>query len=85
MKSAIDKLILENCEFMEDIHITERYSNLLGETDKIYNKLKETLTDEQAELLDKLVFNHMGMEADATEYYLIHGFKTAVKLMVECL
>ena len=85
MESAIEQLILDNCTIMEHITINERYSNLLDESDKIYEKLKETLSPEQAELLDKLILNHMSMEAEASERYLIHGFKTAVKLMVECL
>lgn len=85
MKSVIEKLILENCEFMEDIPTSESYNNLLDENDKIYLKLKEMLTPEQLELLDKLVYNHESMELNATEDYLAHGFKTAVKMMVECL
>ena len=85
MKSAIERLVLDNSSFMEDIPTSESYNNLLGECDKIYKELKASLTPEQVELLDKLIFNHMGLEAEATERYLIQGFKAAVKLMVECL
>lgn len=85
MKSVIEQLILDNSLYMESITTNERYSNLLGECDKIYENLKATLNSEQVELLDKLIFNHMGLEAEASECYLIHGFKTGLKLMFECL
>ncbi len=85
MKSAIEQLILDNSLYMERIATSENYSNLLGECDKIYEKLKATLNPEQIELLDKLIFNHMGLEAEASECYLIHGFKTGLKLTIECL
>ena len=85
MKSAVEQLILDNSLYMESIATNDKYNELLGECDKIYEKLKATLNSEQMELLDKLIFNHMGLEAEASECYLIHGFKTGLKLMNECL
>ena len=85
MKSAIEQLILDNSLYMESIATNDKYNELLGECDKIYEKLKATLNSEQMDLLDKLIFNHMGLEAEASECYLIHGFKTGLKIMNECL
>ena len=85
MKSEIEELILENCSFMQNIKTTDSYIDLCDDNDKIYKRLKATLNKEQLELLDKLVLNAMGMEAEATESYLLHGFKTGIRLIIECL
>ena len=85
MKSAIEQLILENGTYMEDIRTTETYDKLLGECDNIYKQLKATLNPEQIELLDELVYKNMGLEADATDRFFVHGFKTGIKLIVECM
>ena len=84
-KSTFEEIILENSLFMENITTNERYKELLDENDKIYKKLTSMLTAEQIEILDKLIFNHLGMEAEATECYLEHGFKAGLKLLAECL
>ena len=85
MKSAIEQLILENGAYMEDMRTTETYDNLLSECDKICKQLKATLTPEQAELLDELIYKNMGLEAEATDRFFVHGFKTGIKLIIECL
>ncbi|MDE6585842.1 MAG: hypothetical protein K2K80_04085 [Clostridia bacterium] len=85
MKSAIDELILKNSTFMENVTLNETYWQLINNCNEIYCKLKETLNEKQVELLDKLIYNHEGLEAEASELNLLHGFKAGIRLMIECL
>ncbi len=43
MKSAIEQLISDNSDFMENIPESEKYDSLLEESDKIYEELKAML------------------------------------------
>ena len=85
MKSAIEELILNNNVFMENVTVNETYWQLINNCNEIYNKLKESLNEEQVKLLDKLIDNHECLETESTETHLLHGFKTGVKLIIECL
>lgn len=85
MNSAIEDLILQNSSFMDNIPYNEKYWQLLEEGGKLYNRLKETLNDEQIELLNEFINNNLNSEAEVAECNLLHGFKTAMRLMKECL
>ncbi len=85
MKSAIEQLISDNSDFMENIPESEKYDSLLEESDKIYEELKAMLNPEQIKLLDKFISCNLNIEIESSERHLIHGFKTGLKLIIECL
>lgn len=85
MKSATDELIFENSTFIESIPTNEEYRKLLIESDELYKKLEESLNAEQLKLLDELLDKQIGMQAESSDNYLLKGFKTGVKLIIECL
>lgn len=85
MASAIDELIFNNSSFMDNISYSKTSKQILYECDKVYEKLKSQLNEEQIKLLDELVNLRIGLEAEESDCMLLFGFKTAVKLMAECL
>ncbi len=84
-KTAIEEFFLDNSDFMENISLSKEYMELLGKNDSIYKKLTNTLNEEQKELLDKLIDNHMGLESEASEGYLTIGIKAGLRLLAESL
>ena len=85
MKNAIEELILQNSQFIDNIQYNKEYWQLIEYGNKICEKLKATLNKEQIELLDKLLDNHADLSAEASECHLLQGFKAGIKLMAECL
>ncbi len=85
MKSAIEELILLNSNFMDNIQYNEKSREIIDDFNKLYEKLKATLNEEQIKLLDNLINLRIDFEAEDCDCNLIHGFKTAVRLMTECL
>lgn len=85
MKSAIDELIFENSTYMENISISEEYRKLLKESDELYKKLKKSLNEEQLKLLDEFLDKQIDMQAESSDNHLLKGFRTGVKLIIECL
>ena len=85
MKSAIEELIFKNGHFMDSIQYNEKSKQILDEHDKVYEKLKSTLNEEQINLLDSLIDLRTAFEVEDNDCALLHGFKTAIRLMTECL
>ncbi|MDE6441385.1 MAG: hypothetical protein K2L12_01360 [Clostridia bacterium] len=84
-KSAIKELIFENSTFMENIPSNNKYHQLLDKSIELYTKLKESLNEEQLKLLDELVNSQAGMQAESDDCHLLKGFKTGLRLIIECL
>lgn len=84
-KTAIEEFFLDNSDFMGNISLSKEYMDLLGKNDSIYKKLTKTLNEEQKELLDKLIDNHLGLESEASESYLTIGIKAGLRLLAESL
>ncbi len=84
MKSMIYEMIFQNSIFMEGIKNGKEYDAIMQERDKIYEKLVKTLDNEQCKLLEELVNSHIHLEAESSDYNFVIGFKSAVKLIIEC-
>ena len=84
-KSVIDFILSNDCSIFEKMKFTEEYKRISAEELKIYENLKESLSDEQKKEFDKFSDLIIDEEAMVEETYFKAGFKLGVRLAVECL
>ncbi|MDE5943123.1 MAG: hypothetical protein K2H30_02830 [Clostridia bacterium] len=81
----IDFILNTDCGLCEKIKSSERYKKVSEEGYKIYNKLKESLNDEQKAELDKFADLTLEEQSEAEETYFKAGIKAGLRIAAECL
>lgn len=83
--SVIEMIFNFGDEVQSAIKDNEEYKKICRNGLELYNKLKEKLNKKQIKLLEKSADANLDIEGTACEIYFKEGFKTGLRLAVECL
>lgn len=68
----------------EDLKVTKEYRNMLEKADYEYNRVAETLSQEQLENFEKFDDATFDLSAETARMYFEYGFKLGLRLSAEC-
>lgn len=85
MESVLEELYYNNPKLAEKISGGEEYKKIHTEFCNLFEKLLESLNDEQKEMLNNTYELSCGLEAESGLAHFKEGFKLCMRLMVECM
>ena len=85
MEHSIIEYILYNDYTCEAVKYSKEYKRVSDKRYKIYNELREMLTNEQREKFDKYVDLEMDEFALSNDAYFKLGVKVGVRFVSECM
>lgn len=83
MKSVLEELYYAGGGLIEKVSVSEEYKDLNCEYEKLYEKLREGLNDEQKKMLGELYGLTGGLEAETGITHFKDGFKFCMRLIFE--
>ena len=83
MKSTLEELYYDSEELVERIGTSEEYNKINDEFCEVFEKLLETLNDEQKEMLNNLCNLSGGLESAMAVTRFKAGFKLCMRLIFD--